>query len=187
MSECPFVTKCLNALRQVLKKDIAISVSIYNSITNCWIIRFNVQLMAKWFGVRNAPGSRDLNPHQEWHMFKTVVLEMLGRPLATLSQNSRMSGMSGGTASADEPKKRRKSENCEGSTADWKYLLAVVSPKLDFITKDKEMAYVAPRINGNTPLFPYTPLVFYTLHLLYENMKVEAMMKLHLPSLAEVK
>lgn len=150
------------------------------------IVRFYFQLMAKWFGVRNAPGSRDLNPHQEWHMFKSVVLEMLGRPLVTLSQNGRMSGMSGGTASADEPKKRRKSENCEGSTDDWKYLLDAVSPNRDLLTKDIDMAYVAPRINGNTAMFPYTPLVFYTLHLLYENMKVEAMMELHLLSLAEV-
>lgn len=148
---------------------------------------FVFQLIAKWFGVRNAPGSRDLNPHKEWHMFKTVLLEMLGRPLGTLSQNNHISGMFGGKASAVEPKKRRKSENCEGSAADWKYLLAAVSPTRRLIPKDKDMANVVPRINGNTVLFQYTPLVFYTLHLLYENMKVEAMMNMHLLSLAEVK
>lgn len=56
ISECPFVSKCLIALRQVLKKDLAI------------------QLIAKWFGVRNAPGSQDLNSQQEWQSFKNVLL-----------------------------------------------------------------------------------------------------------------
>lgn len=56
ISECPFVTKCLVGLKQVLIKDVAI------------------QLMAKWFVMRNAPGSKNLNPRQEWSIFKIVLL-----------------------------------------------------------------------------------------------------------------
>ena len=134
--------------------------------------------MAKWFGVRNAPGSQDLNPQQEWKQFKNVLLELMGRP-QTLNDRS-----TANQTTSEEPKKRKKNENCEGGDSDWEYLLAVTNPCYTNAVED--LPIVGLKNNSNAVLFPYIPLIFYTFHLFYEDMKIDPMMKLHLNSMAEV-
>lgn len=111
-------------------------------------------------------------------MFKNVLLELLGRPLVIDRNFNQVN-----TSNTDEPKKRRKSNNCEGSNDDWEFLLSKILPEnCDKRTIDEQNL----RNNSNAVLFPKIPLVFYTLHLFYEDMKIDSMMKLHLNSLAEV-
>lgn len=49
------VESCLNALRQSLQRDVAIN------------------LFARWYATRNAPGPTDLTVEQEWDIFTTVI------------------------------------------------------------------------------------------------------------------
>jgi anaphase-promoting complex subunit 1 len=53
------VSECLSTLKQVLQRDLAMHVLI------------------KWYGVRNAPGTQDISPAQEWQLFIGVLLGMI--------------------------------------------------------------------------------------------------------------
>lgn len=75
----------------------------------------------------------------------------------------------------------------EGSLTDWNYLKK-------FLNKNKLQPSVSPtaeqsvshKSDTNAILFPYTPIIFYTLHLFYEDMKLDLMMKTYLKTMAEV-
>lgn len=49
------VESCLNALRQTLQRDVAMT------------------LFAKWYAMRNAPGPVDLTTEQEWQIFISLM------------------------------------------------------------------------------------------------------------------
>lgn len=174
LSECPFITKCLRALQAVLTPQLSL------------------QLLIKWYGVRNAPGAHDLNATQEWAMFRGVLLELMGRPVGAATASGSQNSSSSTTS--DEPKKRRKSENCLGTDEDWEFLVRHVdgTSALGGGTAEEnqqrsgDVEVLSARNNSNAPLFAYIPLVFYTLHLFYEDMKLNMRMQLHMESLAEV-
>lgn len=170
LSECPFVTKCLAALRAVLNTNLSL------------------QLLTKWYGIRNAPGSHDLNASQEWAMFRAVLLELMGRPVGVHSSCG-VSQNSSSSTTSDEPKKRRKSENCLGTDEDWDFLVNHIDSKNTVTAGEDQRSgaeVTSPRNNCNAPLFSHIPLVFYTLHLFYEDLKLNVRMQLHMKSLAEV-
>jgi anaphase-promoting complex subunit 1 len=50
------VSECLRTLKQVLQRDLA------------------MHILIKWYGVRNAPGTQDICPAQEWQLFTGVLL-----------------------------------------------------------------------------------------------------------------
>lgn len=116
---------------------------------------------------------------------------MLGRPLicdidphSTLSQSSL-------SISSDEPKKRRKFDDCQGDDSDWQFLLSNLNrlPKLPSHSGDHSVLSGArastSKNDSNAPLFPFIPLIFFSLHLLYEEMKIDAMIKHQLKALAK--
>lgn len=102
----------------------------------------------------------------------------MGRPTQQLENQDN------GTAkqSTVEPKKRRKTENLEGSDKDWEFLEQMLSQKRATVSGDSSHL----NNDANALLFPYIPLIFFTLHLIYEEMKLDELLKSHLPSLAEV-
>lgn len=162
LSENPLVTKCINTLRQVLKKDSA------------------VMLLSKWYGVRNAPGSQDLSSEKEWLLFRNCLLEFLGRPLEINDGAPTQSNSSSSISSSDEPKKRRKTDNCQGSDDDWLFILKHLSKVQKNAATSPDESSPPSSTNKNDPnaiLFPYIPVVFYALHLLYEEIKVDVSLK----------
>lgn len=228
IAECPFVGRCLRALRAVLPSQLGL------------------QLLVKWYGARNAPGTKDLNTVQEWTMFCAVLTELIGRPVSVSTQQqhqpsaqsqqvqqepplklpskqlpmqqeqqqtqkekqsqqdqpkdkppkkSEPEEMSNDepmdetepddynendhdeSSSSDvEPKKRRKSENCEGTDADWEYLLAycerTANGPVPLTLRKSDAPATVSRYNANAPLFGKLPLIFYALHLFYEEQKL---------------
>lgn len=225
IAECPFVWRCLRVLRSVLPPPLAL------------------QVLVKWYGIRNAPGTADLSPMHEWSMLCTVLAELIGRPLnanATsgvqhapkqqhrqrqqrysfdcsdrMSFDGRIAGnqtpvaaststtpASNLTATPDaEPKKRRKSENCQGTDNDWEYLLRYVDrcntttstagyQNASSRNADAGSAAAFARYDPTAPLFAKLPLVFYALHLFYEERKLfgvtATQQRLHHRSLGEL-
>lgn len=137
--------------------------------------------MAKWFGVRNAPGSRDLNPQQEWLAFRAVLADALGRTRTETTTSAAGGG-------CEEPTKRHKSDNCDGTDSDWEYLcLTTLSTSGGVSSPQKSSVAAALSFNSSAPLFSHIPIVFYALHLFYENIKIDSAMRSHLLSLAEVR
>lgn len=82
---------------------------------------------------------------------------------------------------SEEPKKRRKEDDDAGTDEDWEYLLSKLQP--NFL---KDATNVIPHNDLNAPLFSKIPTIFYTLHLLYEDLKLDATMHGYLKFLVEV-
>lgn len=167
------VSRCLVMLRAVLPNELA------------------VRLIAKWYGIRNAPGASDFSPRHEWKLFRSVLLELIGRPgdLDGGDGKEVVSGLLGSTP--DEPKRRRRDEDIRSaSDSDWEFLVAVTSggecgggrmKRPSIGTSEENKSY-----NSSAILFEKLPLIFFSLHLMYENLKLDATFSDSLALIAEL-
>lgn len=121
----------------------------------------SIKLMIRWYGIRNSIGTKDLSLRKEWDLFKDLLMDMMGRPHEVSSSSS--VNVSVGA------KKRRKSEN--GTNADWEYLLAADRQSLE--DDDDEDHEMVQNYHADSVLFTHIPVILYTMHLLYEDMKLD--------------
>ncbi|XP_069677644.1 anaphase-promoting complex subunit 1 isoform X2 [Periplaneta americana] len=174
----PLVSDCLSTLKQVLQRDLAMHVLI------------------KWYGVRNAPGTQDISPAQEWQLFIGVLLELMGYDVDKLTVLQQAE--SDGSAASNTLCKKQRVSDC-GSDSDWDYLLL----SGHHYTLGHSLAHqlglqpveavgppsspcTVPRINSNAVLFSSLPLILFSLHLLYEELKLNMLVAESLPLLAQV-
>lgn len=180
------VTKCLHTLRSVLQKDLA------------------MQLLVKWYGARNAPGPQDFSPAQEWNLFLVVLFTLLGYDVDKLHMmgNNEKDQFTERNSPMVLPKKQ-KTSNC-GSTDDWLYILnsseyknsqistsnvlrgQKVSSFLRAVSQGAAESSSIGRINVQAILFPHLPLVLFSLHLLYEELKLNSVVSESLPLLGQL-
>lgn len=172
LSESPLVTKCLIILRNILKKDIAMAV------------------ITKWYCIRNTRGSQDLSYENEWSIFHNHLLNSMGRTFiynktfSTVPNVAGPSRLSGG----EEPKKRRKNDNPVGSNYDFQYLQAFLH-KASLESTDARKSNESKsrkRIDMNSALAPYIPIIFFSFHLLYEELKLDETLKTQRTMLSEL-
>ncbi|XP_045465674.1 anaphase-promoting complex subunit 1 isoform X2 [Harmonia axyridis] len=172
LATSPLVELCLNTLRQCLQRDAVLT------------------LFTRWYSTRNGLGTQDCTDQQEWDMFTSLLLELLGYEE---EQND---------SSKDDPqtpsmaaKKARPS--FFGNDDDWAYLINSgynketakhLSTLLKFHDNDDPVSSNdAPeqiRINTNAVLFPYIKLIHFSLHLLYEDFKLDKLLTCLLRPLA---
>ncbi|XP_053948485.1 anaphase-promoting complex subunit 1 isoform X1 [Anastrepha ludens] len=170
-NETKFISRCIGTLRRILNKE-----------------QF-VQLITRWYGARNPPGSRDYSIEQEWHIFRNVLTGLMGCGAATheTTTNASMS------SNAEEPKKRRKNDEItEGTDEDWEFMLDVLNEDgsggcvRDNMKMETEQGTAAAgNVDANACLFNSIPAIFYGLHLLYEDFKLDETMHDCLPYLAK--
>lgn len=150
------------------------------------ILLFSLQVIIKWYGVRNAPGTQDLTPEQEWSMFSNLLLSLIGYDVERLNKQN---------DDSDHPevatKKQRTSS--DGTQDDWDYLLnskmhksighsltmlKLPIPNIDSHKKRRSSIDVekASQFNANGLLFPYVLQVLYSLHLVYEEIKLNTLL-----------
>lgn len=172
LSESPLVSKCLVVLRNILKKDIAMTV------------------ISKWYCIRNTRGSQDLSYESEWTTFHNYLLTSMGRTFIfskTFSAAPNIAGpsrLSGG----EEPRKRRKNDDPIGSNYDFQYLQAFLS-KTSLEPNDRKSlneSIKRRRIDMNSILAPYIPIIFFSFHLLYEELKLDETLKTQRTMLSEL-
>ncbi|XP_014469767.1 PREDICTED: anaphase-promoting complex subunit 1-like [Dinoponera quadriceps] len=185
-STSPLVTKCLHTLRSVLQKDLA------------------MELLVKWYGARNAPGPQDFSPAREWGLFLVVLFTLSGYDVEKLHiiRNNEKDQFADRNSPMVLPKKQ-KTSNC-GSTDDWLHLLNSSEYKnsqasiLNVLKNRKISGFFrttpgdtvepssAGRINAQAVLFPHLPLVLFSLHLLYEELKLNSVVSESLPLLGQL-
>lgn len=157
MCENPAVRKMLIALRQIIPKE-------------C------LKIFVRWYSIKNSPGTRDLSLKREFELFKNMLFEMIGRPHDETSSTST-------TSLNIDAKKRKKNEN-NGADSDWEFMLNIAeegkSSDIDDGDHDMKQSY-----HANTPLFPQIPAVFYTIHLLYEDLKLDLSMRNEMKLISE--
>lgn len=159
-------------MRNVLKKDIGMTI------------------ISKWYSVRNTKGSQDLSYEREWTTFQNYLLNSLGRTF-TSSKLSNIPSTGSSRLSVDELKKRRKTDDSAGTDNDFKFLQAFLNRAgADSINTRKAGSSSAEskskrRIDTNATLAPYIPIIFYSFHLLYEELKLDETLKMQRTLLSE--
>lgn len=164
------------------------------------------QILTKWYGVRNAPGTQDMTPEQEWIMFANLLYSLIGYDLEKLGIVKKNEDQ--GETSEVVSKKQRTSS--DGSTDDWGYLLnsklhktvgstlanllnlnEISSPtkstgRSSCSTRRNLMETGDPKnqFNSQSLLFPYMLPVLYSLHLVYEETKLNTLLWDELRSLS---
>ncbi|XP_023295773.2 anaphase-promoting complex subunit 1 [Lucilia cuprina] len=162
INETKFVTRCIKALKQVLKKD------------------QYIQLITKWYGARNPPGSRDYSIEQEWEIFCNVLLDLMGFSAVMHDYSSNTAT----SFSAEEPKKRKKNDEIHSGTEDdWQFMLAILEGSDNKTSKENNSQ--CTNIDTTACLFNTIPAIFYSFHLLYEDFKLDDTMHAHLLPLAK--
>lgn len=160
MCENSLIRKMLITLRQVLPKEA-------------------LKVLVRWYSVKNSPGTKDISMKKEFEMFKNLLLEMMGRPHEVSHSSS--------SSAIVDPKKRRKSEN--GTDSDWEFLLEMCNlhpTKVKDCNNDEDDQEMTQNYHADSQLFSFIPIIFYSLHLLYEDLKLDISMGNEMMSLSEL-
>ncbi|XP_063774168.1 anaphase-promoting complex subunit 1 isoform X1 [Pseudophryne corroboree] len=162
------VKKCLQAIKYILPKEVA------------------VQTLVKWYNCHNAPGGP--SNHSEWNLFVTCLMNMMGYNTDKLSWTHNLD-FEGSLSPVIAPKKARPSET--GSDEDWDYLIhsdyhrnvevhvlakALQLDPLDVPASKHDNQQVL-NLDSTALLFSHIPAIFYVLHLTYEELKLNTLMR----------
>ncbi|XP_036429525.1 anaphase-promoting complex subunit 1 [Colossoma macropomum] len=162
------VKRCLQAIRFILPKDTAMKV------------------LVKWYNIYNAPGGPSM--HQEWNLFVTCFMTLMGYNTERLAWTRNLH-FEVPLSPVIAPKKARPADT--GSDEDWAYLCAsdyhcqalehpvAGLPGLEPAAPPVGMEDGGP-VAGLEPsalLFPHIPSLFYVLHLLYEDLKLDELQR----------
>ncbi|KAJ8671494.1 hypothetical protein QAD02_002753, partial [Eretmocerus hayati] len=184
----PLVKRCLQTLQDVLSQDLA------------------TQLMIRWFLTRNAPGPEDLTLDQEWESFVVIFFNLFGYDI---NESHMRHAEDVGSISQDfdlnvSHKKQRILNR--GGPDDWHYvtnlsvargMLAFLSNHLCFNFEQSAaersiFVHIAPtavnmmKIDSQSRFTDYLPHTIFSLHLLYEEMKLACDMDETIPFLAKL-
>ena len=140
ISTSSVVSQCLSALKNVLPRDISLN------------------LMIKWYSIRNAPNSEELNTKSEMNLFKSCILSLIGYDIESLDSSYSPN-------QSPEVIKKMKFNSEEGSDEDWKCLIS--GEQQHNHLEYKRLVPITP-----STLFPYLPSILYSLHLIYEELKL---------------
>ncbi|XP_041922218.1 anaphase-promoting complex subunit 1 isoform X2 [Alosa sapidissima] len=161
------VRRCLQAIRFILPKDMAMKV------------------LVKWYNTYNAPGGP--STHQEWNLFLSCFMTMMGynTDRLTWTRNLHIEV----PLSPVAPKKARPADT--GSDEDWDYLrssdyhwqlsmqhvagvpgLGTLAPSG---AREEQMSVLS--VDSSAPLFQHIPSLFAVLHLLYEDLKLDELQR----------
>ncbi|XP_077884433.1 anaphase-promoting complex subunit 1 isoform X2 [Ictidomys tridecemlineatus] len=172
------VQTCVHAIKFVLPKEIA------------------VQMLVKWYNVHSAPGGPSY--HSEWNLFVICLMNMMGYNTDRLAW-TRNFDFEGSLSPVIAPKKARPSET--GSDDDWEYLVnsdyhqnveshllnrsLCLSSLEGSKVKDEDFSQNLS-LDSSTLLFPHIPAIFFVLHLVYEELKLNTLMGEGICSLVEL-
>ncbi|XP_007551191.1 anaphase-promoting complex subunit 1 isoform X2 [Poecilia formosa] len=174
------VRKCLQAIRFILPKDVAMKV------------------LVKWYNIYNAPGGP--STHAEWSQFVTCFMTLMGYNTERLAWTRHLQ-FEVPLSPVIAAKKARPSDG--GSDEDWDYLLAShyqrqinsqpvcgsVDPN-NVPAAEKEDPFSADspsssslKLESSAPLFPHIPALFGVLHLLYQELQLDELHRARASSL----
>ncbi|XP_050315622.1 anaphase-promoting complex subunit 1 [Anthonomus grandis grandis] len=164
------VKHCLIALRQCLPKDAAIV------------------LACRWYSTRNVPGTEDIDNRQEWEMFTGLLFELFGYEDDHLLDK------------AETPAEKKQKTSLLSTDEDWLTLsnklhkkvsdplslLLQIPFSLNQLPGNKQETSSNISVNPKGILFPFIRYVQFTLHLLYEDFKLNTLHTECLLSLARL-
>ncbi|XP_069035969.1 anaphase-promoting complex subunit 1 [Lepisosteus oculatus] len=168
MATSELVKKCLLAIKFILPKETA------------------VKVLVKWYNIHNAPGGP--SSHSEWNLFVTCLMTLMGYNTDRLAW-MRSLDFEGSLSPVIAPKKARPSEM--GSDDDWEYQMSsdyhrqLESRLLASALYLDPLGALPPSedpspplgLDATAPLFGHIPALFFVLHLVYEELKLDTLMR----------
>ncbi|KAL0964539.1 hypothetical protein UPYG_G00325360 [Umbra pygmaea] len=164
------VRKCLQAVRFILPKETAMKV------------------LVKWYNIYNAPGGPSV--HLEWNLFVTCFMRLMGYNTERLGWTRNLN-CEVPLSPVIAPKKARPADT--GSDEDWDYMrlsdyhrqvvfrhacgAGSVEASNTSVGEESLASSPALRLDPCAPLFPHIPALFYVLHLLYEELKLDELQR----------
>ncbi|KAK7469621.1 hypothetical protein BaRGS_00036350 [Batillaria attramentaria] len=170
----PGIDLCLKALKHLLPRETAL------------------QLLGRWYTLRNTPGG--IGTQAEWHVFQRCLLGLMGYDTSRLALTSKRE-FDRSMSPVMSAKRARPSD--QGSEDDWEYLTN--SAHHSFVSEDVEVslalddcravpdrsAYSKPcAADASALLFQHCPAVLLSLHLAYEELKLNVLLHEEVESLA---
>nr|XP_022911717.1 anaphase-promoting complex subunit 1 [Onthophagus taurus] len=176
LSTSTLVESCLNALRECLPRDVLMTVIV------------------RWYTTRNSLGNFDLTPEKEWELFYSVIFQLLGY------EDSNVSNGSSDNSSTPSSSSKRSRHSFTPNNSNWDYLLTTnhhkkihnhlskilhLKPSQSGFDSKQTNPNCGIQVNTNSVLFPYIKIIHFTLHLLYEDLKLNTLRKNELKHLAQ--
>ncbi|TRY97620.1 hypothetical protein DNTS_004749 [Danionella cerebrum] len=166
--ELSSVKRCLQTIRFILPKDTAMKV------------------LVKWYNSYNAPGGPSM--HLEWNRFVTCLMTLMGYNTDRLTWTRKLH-FEVPLSPVIAPKKPRPANT--GSDEDWHYMCSsdyhwqvslrstgsVQELKTLVPPSGVESQESALVLDPSALLFPHLPMLFYVLHLLYEDLKLDELQR----------
>lgn len=140
-----------------------------------------MDLMSKWYTVRNAPGTQNISGEEEWNLFLQMLLRQIGYNLEILPLTQDYLNTNN-----DTPAKSKKQRVLDiGNDEDWAVFLKSsfnnyrgnkLAASLGLKNKLKnyytlnahQNSSIRSNIDTNSILFPYIYDILFSLHLVYE-------------------
>lgn len=139
-----------------------------------------MELMTKWYTVRNAPGTQNISGEEEWNLFLQMLLRLIGYNLEALPLTQDSLNMI-----IDTPAKSKKQRILDnGCDEDWTFLLkssfnrfqgnklanslGLKNTLKNCMESFNQHSTLKTNIDTNAILFPYIYDILFSLHLVYE-------------------
>ncbi|CAB4068606.1 APC1 [Lepeophtheirus salmonis] len=167
MATTSLVRRCIAAIKTTLPREIA--------------LHFQV----KWYAVRNSPGPASVSPSREWELFSRCLMGLMGYHADRIKDESRLMSPSSneGSGGLSSSKKMRKEKKVEvGKRISNLLGLEEVIPD-NFCLSNERKTNSDEKcnleedgekyVNSEASLFTFMPSILWSLHLLYENSKLD--------------
>lgn len=139
-----------------------------------------MDLISKWYTVRNAPGTQNISGEEEWNLFLQMLLRLIGYNLEILPLTQDYLNTNN-----DTPAKSKKQRVLDvGSDEDWAVFLkssynnfrgnklaaslGLKNKLKNYTLNAHQNSIIRSNIDTNSILFPYIYDVLFSLHLVYE-------------------
>lgn len=135
-----------------------------------------MELMIKWYTVRNAPGTQNISGEEEWKLFLQMLFQLLGYNLESLPLTQDSLNINN-----DTPAKSKKQRVLDmGCDEDWTFMLkssfnsirgSRIATSLGLKNHNQHFhqhSILKSNVDTNAILFPYIYDVLFSLHLVYE-------------------
>lgn len=141
-----------------------------------------MELMIKWYTVRNAPGTQNISGEEEWNLFLQMLLRLIGYNLETLPLIQESLNTINNIN--DTPAKSKKQRVLDtGSDEDWLFMLKSsfnsfkgnqlatslgLKNNINYTHRFPKQSVIKNKIDTNSLLFPFVYDILFSLHLVYE-------------------
>lgn len=138
------------------------------------------ELVIQWFKARNSNPSQDIDDYHELYLFKRCLLSLIGYEVEDISVSQSFINVS-----LEISKKMKMDDDGErGTDDDWNFMNEMKNE--NNLPAKSNLCYNILTPTTSSILFPHLPTLFVSLHLIYEEMKLNQLLWSFTPQVLDV-